>query len=203
MNKILFILFLMLFNFVIPVWAWEVDLGVYHDKPLADCENNIPCSRLSRWQCISQACDQNGTQRPTDCYAQFDADKAQADLAICQAESLPTHENIEAVVNAIPGARVQDVVQGLMMIRAIRGDGAGCQQGIKEYVGSYGSFWSTFWASAMSGCRILSNERSWQEEDSDYQMWNEVNLGQKKCSDIMSAEMQAMCNAGVLSGENI
>jgi hypothetical protein len=203
MNKILFVLSIMLFNFVIPLWAWEVDLRDYYEKPLMDCENNIPCSRLSRWQCISPACGQNGNQRPTDCYAQFDADKAQADLAICQAASLPTEDNIQAAVNAIPGARVEDVVHGLMMIRAIQGDGAGCQERIKEYVGPYGKSWSTFWVSAMSGCRILSNERSWQEEESDYQVWNEVNLGEKKCPDILDVEMQAMCNAGVLLGENI
>jgi hypothetical protein len=195
--------FLLLIFFIFPVLvsASEIDLNIFQDKSLADCDNNVPCSRLSRWQCITQSCYEEGNQKPTDCYATFNGDKAAADFAICQAESIPTKENIQYTIDAIPGARPDDVIQGLMMMRAIKGDAIGCQEGIKEYVGPYGQSWTPFWLVAMSGCRILSNERSWQEEDADYQIWNEVSLGTKMCVDIKDIELQAMCNAGVLMGK--
>lgn len=199
MKKLLCGLFVFFFSSTTSLWAWDVDLGMYHDKSLAQCENNIPCTRLARWQCIAQACGEGGSQKPTDCYLQLAADKAMADVAICQADSWPSSVNLQSVVEALPGAKIEDVLQGIMMIRAIRGDGAGCQARIKEYVGPYGPSWSAFWVSAASGCRILSQERSWQEEDSDYQVWKDVGLGKKQCSDIAGGEMREMCNSGVLS----
>ncbi len=203
MYKILCIVLLILFNYVVPIWADEIDLSVYFNKPLAACENNIPCSRLARWQCLAQACDADGNQKPTDCYVTFEADKTRADLAICRAESSSSEENIQSVLTAIPGAKVADILQGLVMMRALKGDGIGCQNRIKEYVGPYGQSWTTFWITAMSGCRILSNQRSVQDEQNDYLVWNEVVLGNKKCSDIQNTEMQMMCNTGVLLGEKI
>ncbi len=139
--------------------------------------------------------------KPTDCYVDLSADKVIADAAICQADSWPSTANFQSVVEALPGARLDDVVQGIMMIRAVRGDGVGCQARIKEYAGPYGPAWPAFWVSAMSGCRILSGQRSWQEEEKDFQIWKEVGLGQKQCSDIVETEMREMCSAGVLSVE--
>lgn len=199
MTKIVLGLLIIYFTSTSSLFAWDVDLSMYHDKSLAECENNIPCTRLARWQCIAQACGEGGSQKPTDCYVELDADKAKADIAICQADSWPSTANFQSVVEALPGAKIEDVVQGIMMIRAVRGDGAGCQARIKEYVGPYGPSWPAFWVSATSGCRILSGQRSWQEEDSDYQIWKEVHSGQKQCSDILEAEMREMCSAGVLS----
>lgn len=199
MNKTFFSLLVIFFSSVTYLWAWEIDLSMYHDKSLDQCENNIPCTRLARWQCIAQACGEGGSQKPTDCYVDLDADKAAADAAICQADSWPSTANIQSVVDALPGARAEDVLQGLMMIRAVRGDGAGCQARIKEYVGPYGPSWPAFWVSAMSGCRILSNKRTWQEEEKDHQLWKEVSQGQRQCPDILEADMREMCKAGVLS----
>ncbi len=187
---------LLLFLPVPLTQASDMDLAVFEDKPINECANNIPCSRLSRWQCIAKACAAEGDSRPTDCYAQFDADKAKADQAICQAKRLSSIENIQAAANAISGAKIDDVVMGLMMVKAIEGDGAACREGIKDYVGQYGSLWTAFWVKAMSGCRILSQERSRLEEEDDLHVWSQVPLGQNKCSDIKDVDMQSMCISG-------
>ncbi len=198
MDKSFYSLLFIFFSTMTPLWAWDVDLSMYHDKTLAECENNIPCTRLARWQCIAQACGEGGSQKPTECYVDLNADKAIADAAICQADSWPSTANLQSVVDALPGARLEDVVQGIMMIRAVRGDGDGCQARIMEYVGPYGPAWTAFWVSAMSGCRILSGERAWQEEEADYQIWKAVGQGGKQCADIVNPQMRDMCGAGVL-----
>lgn len=154
-NSICFLLLILLSSFT-PLIGSELDLSVYHDASLKDCKNNIPCSRLARWQCMASACMHQGNQRPTDCYVNFTADKDVANRAICLAEILPNEENIQAVIEAIPGAQEADVVQGLMMMQAILGNDDLCQEGIKEYVTSNEITWTTFWTGAMEGCRILS-----------------------------------------------
>ncbi|MBP6343071.1 MAG: hypothetical protein KA403_03985 [Candidatus Omnitrophica bacterium] len=202
MTKIALGLLLIYFTSTSPLFAWDVDLSIYHDKTLAECENNVPCTRLARWQCIAKACGEGGSQRPTDCYPSLTADKAVADVAICQADSLPSNANLLSVVNALPGARLEDVIQGMMMLRAVRGNGADCAAWIREYIGPYGPSWTVFWVSAVSGCRILSNERTWQEEEGDYAIWKAVGSGQKQCTDIRNEDMRQMCQAGVLTGES-
>lgn len=201
MNKLFYCLLIIFLASTTPLFAWDVDLSMYHDKSLAECANNVPCTRLARWQCIAKACGERGSMKPTDCYVDLNADKVIADAAICQADSWPSTANLQSVVEALPGAKIEDVVQGIMMIRAVRGDGDGCVARIKEYVGPYGPAWSAFWVSAVSGCRILSGQRSWQEEESDYQLWKEVSLGQKQCSDIKDNEISNMCSAGLFAGE--
>lgn len=186
-----------------PSWAWQIDLSSYTGKPITDCENSAPCSRVARWQCLSWACGKDGNQKPTDCYDQLgNVDLAQVDTAICEAVREPDYLNYRAVVDALPGATIDNVAEGVMMVRAIRGDADGCKQGIWDHVGLNTAKWTPFWVAALSGCRIVAGKRSFEQEEKDFETWNDVDLGKKECGDIKNYDMKSMCEDGILLNKN-
>lgn len=111
---------------------------------------------------------------------------------ICDFLRSPTKETRQALHKALPKApfaRPDNIQETLAYMYAFRGNSKACQDAIKSYVGPYGPAWTGRWYVNMSGCRIMTYERTVQEEEKDLQLWLEG-----RCSDIINAEMKAACN---------
>lgn len=149
-----------------------------------------------RLKCVVSACDRKGSKHPTQCFDELEIDDKQlADKLICRMIASPTQENIKIFQNAFPDIQEADLMEGLALTQAIKGNAAVCQKIVKE---SYGKKpVGSDLLIAMSGCRILSKKRTSQQEEDDYLIWHNVASKRNKCSDIKNFEIREACRTKV------
>ncbi|MCC6759458.1 MAG: hypothetical protein IT395_07540 [Candidatus Omnitrophica bacterium] len=164
----------------------------------SQCVSGGACSAMAANKCAALSCSPSGSKEPSKCYGDKLANNSsQADLLICQAVESPTPENMVSYQNAFPETHEADFVAALALMQAVKGDGAKCQDMIKQFVGPYGKDWPEAWLVNMSGCRILSNQRQQAEEEQDYLIWHNIAIGETTCYSILGEEIKMACVAGV------
>ena len=148
-------------------------------------------SWVKAWYCIAKACDSTGDKKPTSCLAYFKDKKELGDKLLCNMAQSPGTETIQLLIKAFspPGSQGEGFVEGAAYIYALQGNAKACQAQIKNYIGPYGPSWNERWYKDMSGCRILAQKRTREEEENDFSAWFGGN-----CADIINAEMRNACN---------
>jgi hypothetical protein len=112
---------------------------------------------------------------------------------ICNFLKSPGDKTRQALSHGLPHAPLaqpDNIQESLAYAYAFAGNATACQDAIKNYVGPYGPAWNGRWYVDMSGCRIITHQRTVQEEEKDLKAWLE-----KKCSVIANDEMRSACNS--------
>jgi hypothetical protein len=112
---------------------------------------------------------------------------------LCNFLESPGDQTRQALKKAFPHAPLaqpDNIQESLAYTYAFQGNAKACQNAIKDYLGPYGPAWNGRWYVDMSGCRIITRERTVQEEEMDLKAWLE-----RKCSVIVNDEMRSACNS--------
>lgn len=171
---------------------------------LSLCSNNLECldyvKRIKSWCCAAEACEGKGkVQKPLECFEGVSSKYTkkiigQVGPLICPLIKHPTPRARRAILVRIPSPE-DEQVEHLAGFMAVKESAASCEEYIKTYVGAYGPQWKSTWYKAMSGCRILSGERTRVQEERDFDTWFGVTRGVGACSDISNKEMRNACSA--------
>lgn len=159
------------------------------------CAADENCVVIKRVHCIASACEPTGNKNPTACFKDFKGDARVRDELICKTAVSPDSQNRKELLAVLEDNNEGDLIPGVALIQAVKGNSATCQDLVKKFVGPYGNGWNKDWYVVMSGCRILAKERTIKEEDDDYATWADVDAGNKTCSEIINVEMFNACSA--------
>ncbi|MDE2214047.1 MAG: hypothetical protein KGJ61_02865 [Candidatus Omnitrophica bacterium] len=158
---------------------------------------------IRRWICAYTACQGNTGKEPTECFykqiSQYPL-KTQEELAslICPVLNSPGAGTRQAFFTHVPDFSKDDegdTVAEIAYVLALKGSASSCEEYVKDYVGPYGPNWNFNWYRALSGCRILADVRTPEQESKDFYTWFGVAQGTGSCSDIVNSEMRDACNA--------
>lgn len=175
--------------------APRINLQMFDDSDKEACAKDKLCKRILKMRCYVAACDQPGVKSMSACVDPgSEILKIHAET-ICAYNTKNSLETAKAILQADPSATQDDIVRSIALMQAIKGDSQACQDTIKKFVGPYGSSWNKDWYVAMSGCRILSKERSIDEENNDFSAWVGAVMKQNICADIVNTEMFNACSA--------
>mgnify|MGYP003392419393 CR=1 FL=1 len=173
---------------------------------LLSCADDKSCLKfvqsIKSSLCVVAVCD--GTDKSKEPVACFEGMSDQFSIkvldqinqAVCSLIKSPSAETRRALLS-IPGLGNDEdgsVESGAYQM-ALKGPAGSCQNYIKDYVGAYGPQWKSQWYRAMSGCRILTHERTRMQEEKDFYTWFGVAQGSSVCSDIINSEMRKACSA--------
>jgi hypothetical protein len=172
---------------------------------LSVCGESKKClkhaKRLKHWMCASEACSvKDESKPPIDCFKeewdqQTPQTLKQINEVICPIVESPGPEARQALVKFLPDNVEGDLVETEALLIALKKKSAAvCEEHIKNYIGSYGPQWTYVWYTGWSGCRILSGERTLEQENKDFHTWLGAIQGVDKCSNILNEQMREACN---------
>ena len=173
---------------------------------LSSCVDDKRCLKLAKrikfWVCANAICDgTDKSKKLIDCfgggsnkYSQKDQDQIASSMCAVIESSSPVTR--QALLRHLSDSNTteDDLVEYAAYPLAL-GSAVSCEDYIKNYVGAYGSQWTSQWYKAMSGCRILAHERTREQEEKDFYTWFGVEQGLGNCSDIVNSEMRKACSA--------
>jgi len=166
---------------------------------LSWCKNDKKCINrmmsITTFSCIADACAETGNKDPSHCVESSPEDKDQGNKMICNVISDPGPEARRAVMQVVPDASEDGLVEGAAYLSALKGNADSCQEQIKKYKGPYGAQWGLRWYSDLSGCRILAGQRTREEEEKDLGTWFESGGQVENCLAIENTEMRDACRA--------
>jgi|GEM_PF-3447878 len=179
------------------------NIGIFEIAVKGDlswCKNDKNCiddvNWIKAWPCMADACAQGGSKDPGSCIEySYPGDKDQGNKMICNVISDPKPEARQAVMQAMPDASEDGLVEGAAYYSALKGNPGACQDQIKKYKGPYGDKWSLRWYSDLSGCRILAGKRTREEEEKDLGAWFDSRGVMENCLTIDNTEMRDACKA--------
>ncbi len=182
----------------IGLMAFEAALG-----DLSMCGSDRKClkygPRVKAWICLGAVCSgEDKSKQPIECskalleeYPKEIHDQINA--ALCPVIESPTPEARKALLQYIPDMGDHKIVEYRAYVMAVRESSQACIDFIKDYVGPYGPQWTYVWYRALSGCRILSKERTRADEENDIKAWLRVIEKRGDCSQIVDNEMRSAC----------
>lgn len=156
--------------------------------------------------CVANTCDgTDNSKEPTVCFKTMPdntldqysiSQKSRIVELICSWVKSPEVKTRRAILPYFPDTNEDSWVKLAAFILAEKKSALVCENYIKNYVGDYGPKWNSKWYRELSGCRILSHERTRQEEEHDFYIWFKiVQDGVGNCSDIKNDQMRDACNA--------
>lgn len=177
---------------------------------LSACKEDKYClrdaKRVKFWNCVSGVCDGSDKKmlNPGQCFggvpegtSKEEWDKLSAKL--CEfVGATDDKEARQALINLNPEKDETFLVVSKAHLKAIKDSAKACEDYIKEYLGPLSDRWTMSWYSALAGCRILSQERSREQEEQDFYTWlgahrkfncyafNNIELG-NACLNILAA----------------
>lgn len=174
---------------------------------LSLCGDDTIClkyaKRIKSWICAAAACEGPDTsKRPVDCFEEFLNEYSkevqdQINELICPLIKSPGAETRRAVLSHIPDSTKEGedgMVRYGAYLLALNGSTVSCENYIKNYVGAYGPQWDSGWYRALSGCRILAQESTREQEEKDLYVWLGVmRKAGNLCSDIVNSELRNVC----------
>lgn len=169
---------------------------------LALCAGDAYCLRhakqIRELPCAVDAC-MNASKAPTSCFANtFDhysaQDQQQASAAICAWVKSPSHETRVVVVSHIPILNETDLVRAMAYVAALKGSGDQCVSTFKDFWGAYGPQWQYKWYRELAGCRIMSHQSTYKQEEKDFYTWYGVEYGLDHCAHIIDPELHQACS---------
>lgn len=172
-------------------------------KDLELCGGDKRClkyaERVKTWLCMAQVCKEEDTiKRPLDCSksaGELSAEaQAQYNASICPVLEAPSTETRRALLRHASDTSEDKMIENTAYTTTLDGSSEACTETIKNHVGPYGPQWTYVWYRAVSGCRILSGERTREQEEKDILTWLEVIDGKGSCEDIENSEMRSACN---------
>lgn len=180
---------------------------------LSACGDDERCleyaKRIQAWFCADAVCKGTDTsKKPLDCFIEkslvmedsYPDSRDQINLSVCQLITTPNSETRQNLMKYIPDQDEDGLVRQVAHIFALKGSAVLCEQHIKDYVGAHGPQWNHQWYVALSGCRILAQESTPEQEAKDFHTWSAVSLKKEKsCSDIVSSELRSACATGEFS----
>lgn len=167
----------------------------------AICEDNEKCSDdlkvFDSYRCADRECAAD--KDPVHCFQGFAEDlsaevRARFKDLMCPDIKFPSSETRQSIMKVVSSADEKGLVEMGAYLLAMKGSAKSCQDFIKGYVGQYGSAWSSRWYVALSGCRILARESTFEEEEKDFRVWLGVVIGANNCSGIKNIELRNACN---------
>lgn len=177
------------------------------------CGDDDICLRKAKrivesWMCAAAICREPSVgKRPVDCFDVADYSKEirdQINALICPLIKTPSSEIRKTILHLVQiedsTANEDEMVRYGAYLLALDSEGsaAACVNYIKDYVGEYNSSrWGPRWYSALSGCRILAQESTREEEEQDFSRWLGVLWGAGgSCLDIVNSELRKACSMG-------
>lgn len=172
---------------------------------LTICEQNDDCleiaNRIQSWSCSATACkDKNSQEKVMACFKDSASTKdvenqmGQVISTFCSLIQTPNSLLRQALLDRLSNVDESKLVESGAWLMALQGSSASCTNYIKGFVGPYGRQWTPNWYSALSGCRVLSKERTLEQEEKDFSAWYEVEHGAGHCADIANIEMRDACD---------
>jgi len=163
-----------------------------------DCLKKIKV--INTLECIITACGKDAAKESEACVSEKFNDlrldqKEKISTDICawvKSPSAATRNNLKN--DAEDRLEDENLVLAQAYISAMNGSGDACQQTVKDYMGPYGPKWDRQWYAILSECRILSHQRSVDQEKSDYLAWYKVEQGTGQCAGIINEEMRSACS---------
>lgn len=143
----------------------------------AGCQDK-GCLEMGVNRCIANACGQDGSKDPSACFPLKKNQVQAANQLICNAVNSPSSENRKKLAELFKDKEA-DILPVIALVQAIRGSSVGCQQVVKDFVGPYGKEWTKDFFILMSGCRIVTKERTREDEEVDFTTWIDVDSARK------------------------
>ena len=170
------------------------------------CANKEDClvdaQRIRSWFCAADVCaGADKSRKAINCFEELSNKyskeaQEQIDSSFCSLLASPNTITRKAFLGHIgdPNLTEDRLVKYVAFVLALKGPSQSCQDHIKNYVGPYGPQWKSQWYKALSGCRILTRERTREQEEKDLSAWAAAKDGAGRCSDIVNIEMRKVCD---------
>lgn len=168
---------------------------------LSSCGDDDNCQedveRTRGWLCAAQACHKGPDGAVGSCFKGVadkysTKDRQQLETSLCSLFKSAEPQARQAMLK-FSGISEADMVEHTAYVLALKQSPAACEKYIKDFKGPYGPGWTLNWNRILSGCRILSGQRTRVEEENDFMAWYKKVYENGTCMDIVDNEIKNAC----------